>query len=160
MNARTDIQPKTSQKFGFTIIEVVLVLAIAALIFLMVFIALPALQRGQRDTARKNDATAVASALGTFRSNNNGRMPTIAGDVNDRLSFASFRTTYIDGLSQYGTSEDDVKPVSDKSSDSELTDSVMEVVIGKNCKDASSSRAAAVWVKLESGNGAVVCTDA
>ncbi len=38
---------------GFTIIEVVLVLAIAALIFLMVFIALPALQRNQRDTARK-----------------------------------------------------------------------------------------------------------
>ena len=31
---------------GFTIIEVMLVLAIAALIFLMVFVALPALQRG------------------------------------------------------------------------------------------------------------------
>ncbi|MCL2869540.1 prepilin-type N-terminal cleavage/methylation domain-containing protein, partial [Candidatus Saccharibacteria bacterium] len=36
---------KTRQ--GFTIIEVVLVLAIAGLIFLMVFIALPALQRSQ-----------------------------------------------------------------------------------------------------------------
>lgn len=32
-------------KKGFTIIEVVLVLAIAGLIFLMVFLALPALQR-------------------------------------------------------------------------------------------------------------------
>ena len=40
---------------GFTIIEVVLVLAIAGLIFLMVFLALPALQRSQRDTQRKND---------------------------------------------------------------------------------------------------------
>ena len=40
---------------GFTIIEVVLVLAIAALIFLMIFVALPALQRGQANTARKND---------------------------------------------------------------------------------------------------------
>lgn len=39
---------------GFTIIEVVLVLAIAGLIFLMVFIALPALQRGQRDTQRRH----------------------------------------------------------------------------------------------------------
>ena len=38
---------------GFTIIEVALVLAIAGLIFLMVFIALPALQRNQRDTQRK-----------------------------------------------------------------------------------------------------------
>ena len=44
---------------GFTIIEVVLVLAIAALIFLMIFIALPALQRSQRDTARKNDVSIV-----------------------------------------------------------------------------------------------------
>ena len=40
-------------KNGFTIIEVVLVLAIAGLIFLMVFIALPALQRSQRDTQKK-----------------------------------------------------------------------------------------------------------
>lgn len=38
---------------GFTIIEVVLVLAIAGLIFMMVFIALPALQRNQRDTKKK-----------------------------------------------------------------------------------------------------------
>lgn len=38
---------------GFTIIEVVLVLAIAGLIFLAVFLALPALQRNQRDTQRK-----------------------------------------------------------------------------------------------------------
>lgn len=42
-----------SSKKGFTIIEVVLVLAVAGLIFLMVFIALPALQRSQRDSQRK-----------------------------------------------------------------------------------------------------------
>ncbi|MBP6924997.1 type II secretion system protein [Candidatus Saccharibacteria bacterium] len=35
--------PNNQTKKGFTIIEVVLVLAIAGLIFLMVFIALPAL---------------------------------------------------------------------------------------------------------------------
>lgn len=48
---------------GFTIIEVVLVLAIAALIFLMVFIALPALQSSQRDTARKEDVSTVATPV-------------------------------------------------------------------------------------------------
>ena len=42
----------SKSKKGFTIIEVVLVLAIAGLIFLMVFIALPALQRTQRNTQR------------------------------------------------------------------------------------------------------------
>ncbi|MFZ1258036.1 MAG: prepilin-type N-terminal cleavage/methylation domain-containing protein [Candidatus Saccharimonas sp.] len=55
---------------GFTIIEVVLVLAIAALIFLMVFIALPALQRSQRDTARKNDVSVIASAVSSWQGNN------------------------------------------------------------------------------------------
>lgn len=55
---------------GFTIIEVVLVLAIAALIFLMVFIALPALQRSQRDTARKNDVSIVSSAVASWQGNN------------------------------------------------------------------------------------------
>ena len=50
-------------KKGFTIIEVVLVLAIAGLIFLMVFIALPQLQRAQRDTQRRNDLARVATAL-------------------------------------------------------------------------------------------------
>ena len=61
---------------GFTIIEVVLVLAIAGLIFLMVFVALPALQAGQRDTARKNDVGAVATAVSTFTANNRGTFPT------------------------------------------------------------------------------------
>ncbi|MDB5168247.1 MAG: hypothetical protein JWO55_505 [Candidatus Saccharibacteria bacterium] len=70
-----NVQQKNKQK-GFTIIEVVLVLAIAALIFLMVFIALPALQRSQRDTQRKNDVARVVTALQQFQSNNRNKMPT------------------------------------------------------------------------------------
>ncbi len=62
---------------GFTIIEVVLVLAIAGLIFLMVFIALPQLQRAQRDTQRRQDiSTKLQSAIENFKGNNNGRLPT------------------------------------------------------------------------------------
>ncbi|MBS7346412.1 MAG: type II secretion system protein, partial [Candidatus Sacchiramonaceae bacterium] len=63
------------KKQGFTIIEVVLVLAIAGLIFLMVFIALPALQRSQRDAQRKNDMTRVVAATAQMRANNRGRIP-------------------------------------------------------------------------------------
>lgn len=63
---------------GFTIIEVVLVLAIAGLIFLMVFVALPALQAGQRDGARKNDASTVLAAINTYVSGNRGAFPTTA----------------------------------------------------------------------------------
>ena len=64
------------QDEGFTIIEVVLVLAIAALIMLMVFIALPALQRNQRDTTRKNDISRLQSAVSNYKSRNRGALPT------------------------------------------------------------------------------------
>ena len=60
-------------KKGFTIIEVVLVLAIAGLIFLMVFLALPALQRSQRDAQRKQDIAMVVTALHNWKANNKGR---------------------------------------------------------------------------------------
>ncbi|MBQ3293980.1 type II secretion system protein [Candidatus Saccharibacteria bacterium] len=60
---------------GFTIIEVVLVLAIAGLIFLMVFIALPAMQRSQRDTQRRQDYSALSSAITSYITNNNGNLP-------------------------------------------------------------------------------------
>ena len=61
---------------GFTIIEVVLVLAIAGLIFMMVFVALPALQRSQRDTQRKNDLSRLNTAVASYQSNNRGALPT------------------------------------------------------------------------------------
>ena len=68
---------KLQQRKGFTIIEVVLVLAIAALIILMVFIAWPALQRTQRDQARKSDVALIGSTISTFKSNNRGQLPNI-----------------------------------------------------------------------------------
>lgn len=71
-----------NNKKGFTIIEVVLVLAIAGLIFLMVFLALPALQRSQRDTQRKNDASRLRAAVTDYSSNNRGALPwTAAGTI-------------------------------------------------------------------------------
>ena len=89
---------------GFTIIEVVLVLAIAGLIFLMVFIALPALQRNQRDTQRKNDLSRLQTALTSYTSNNRGSLPTNWTTfvsqyvtVNDATS-GTARDTFIDPL--------------------------------------------------------------
>ena len=69
-----------NNKKAFTIIEVVLVLAIAGLICLMVFIALPALQRGQRNTRRRQDMARILSAVTEYQTNNNGKSPsTYAG---------------------------------------------------------------------------------
>ena len=77
-NNNKNTKPKLSSNpthKAFTIIEVVLVLAIAGLIFLMVFIALPALQRNQRDTQRKNDMSRVLTAINSYQSNNKGNIP-------------------------------------------------------------------------------------
>lgn len=77
--------PQKNKQKGFTIIEVVLVLAIAALIFLMVFIALPALQRSQRDTQRKNDVARVQTAIQNYQSNNRNALPADAAAFNTIL---------------------------------------------------------------------------
>lgn len=63
---------KTKNEQGFTIIEVLIVLAIAALILVIVLIAIPNLQRNQRNTARKDEASRILTAANTYVSNNNG----------------------------------------------------------------------------------------
>lgn len=60
---------------GFTIIEVLIVLAIAGLIMLIVFLAVPALQRNARNTSRKSDAASLASAISEYINNNDGQLP-------------------------------------------------------------------------------------
>ena len=74
----------------------------------MVFIALPALQRSQRDTQRKNDLSRTLTAVQSYQSNNRGQLPTdwgrlvnsylkqcdgeniVAGDGSNRIAFAMF----------------------------------------------------------------------
>ncbi|MBQ3292849.1 type II secretion system protein [Candidatus Saccharibacteria bacterium] len=80
------IRNNIKSKKGFTIIEVVLVLAIAGLIFLMVFIAFPALQRGQRDTQRRDDMARFASQLAQYQANNYSKVPSGAAGWNDFIS--------------------------------------------------------------------------
>lgn len=70
---------KRGEKKGFTVIEVSLVLAIAGLIFLMVFIALPALRRTQRDSVRRDDMLVFLRKVKDFQTNNRGALP-VKGD--------------------------------------------------------------------------------
>lgn len=58
---------------GFTIIEVMIVLAIAGLILLIVFLAVPALQRNQRNTARRTEAGRLGAAANEWKANNSGQ---------------------------------------------------------------------------------------
>ena len=56
---------------GFTIIEVLIVLAIAGLIMVIVFLAVPALQRNQRNNARNADGARIAAAVNECLANRN-----------------------------------------------------------------------------------------
>lgn len=63
---------------GFTIIEVMLVLAIAGLIMLVVFIAVPSVQKSARDAGRKQTASAVLTQLNEYRTLHDNQYPTAA----------------------------------------------------------------------------------
>ncbi len=79
---------KIKKKEGFTIIEVVLVLAIAGLIFLMVFVALPALQSSQRDTQRREDMGRLVTAITNYKANNRNKLP--AATTNDTVLIQNY----------------------------------------------------------------------
>jgi type IV pilus assembly protein PilA len=139
---------------GFTIIEVVLVLAIAGLIFLMVFIALPALQRNQRDTARKTDVATVASAVTSYSGNNRGTFPTTATLASYVTEKSSNTTTVTVGAA--GTTS--VAPA----------DGTVLVIARTTCGTgtatnqtlvAGTARQFTVTTKLESGGGAYFCQE-
>ena len=66
-----------NKKFrGFTIIEVTLVLAVAGLIFLMVFVALPGLRASQRDAERRENVAIFLESVKKYQNNNRGALPT------------------------------------------------------------------------------------
>jgi prepilin-type N-terminal cleavage/methylation domain-containing protein len=57
---------------GFTLIEIVLVMAIAGLILVIVFLAVQGAQRSRRDNARKHDAARMLAAVESCAGNANG----------------------------------------------------------------------------------------
>jgi len=66
---------KSAKNQGFTIIEVLIVLAIAGLIMLIVFLAVPALNRNSRNTQRRNDVSTIMAAFAEKLNNNNSSQP-------------------------------------------------------------------------------------
>lgn len=151
---------KNSEK-GFTIIEVVLVLAIAGLIFLMVFIALPALQRNQRDTARKTDVSSIASAVTSYTSNNRGGAPANGTTTLPLGSNPTGLATYLKDVSENTTSVQ----IRDFNATAAPADGAIIVTKRSKCGTtpgalvAGTARQFTVTTKLEAGNGAVFCQD-
>lgn len=90
---------KKSKGEGFTIIEVMIVLVIAALILLIVFLAIPALQRNGRNTQRKNDVAQLLASVAEFSNNNNGNLPNTCSGTTpvtfDRTGGGTFTTSQV-----------------------------------------------------------------
>ncbi len=139
---------KIKQNKGFTIIEVVLVLAIAALIFLMVFVALPTLQQSQRDTERKNDAGIVSAAVTNYTSSY--RKPPTSGDA-DKLR------SLVKNLAQYKTDKIKIVDTATDPVDDDIVVSTKSKCNGPDV-EAGNERQLTVRVKLE--NGTMYCADA
>ena len=143
---------KVNKQHGFTIIEVALVLAIAGLIFLVVFLALPALQNSQKDIARRQDVGRVVSALQSYMADNNNQFP---GGGSWSCSKDSSFPSYVGNLSAINTNNICFESgVSNYQAWQDSTD----VYIDRTCAPSGSTAMptstgdAAVVVKLSSGN--------
>ena len=125
--------------------------------FLMVFIALPALQASQRDTARKSDVSIVSAAYNSALSNNRGGTA-VNQDVLRR---------FVNGVSE-NTSIDNIN-IADFSGQITVKDAQIIVVLGARCGTSNpdgkqdlisgTRRQYATFTRLEAGNHAAYCLD-
>ena len=153
----TKLQRRNSQ--GFTIIEVMIVLAIAALILLIVLLAVPALQRNSRNTAIKNDASAVVAAVGEFASNNDGSTPDTITQADSKVTLSKAGDTSSEAKVQTNTTVDTAAP-------DDTTAGHIWVAFGQKCNDdnshtlTASARSTAVMYNIETSSvPAPRCTD-
>jgi prepilin-type N-terminal cleavage/methylation domain-containing protein len=142
---------------GFTIIEVLIVLAIAGLIMLIVFLAVPALQRNARNTSRKSDASSLASALAEYINNNDGQLP--ASCTGAACAFISnWKPGYYTAANVTYTNNTSAGTMGDpKSLDNISIGSYLTCGTGATAEQATgtgaSSRSVAIVYDVETGGG-------
>lgn len=136
---------------GFTLIEIVLVLAIAGLIMVIVFLAVSGAQAARRDTARKNDANRVLAAAEAYAGNNNGDYPQTTAALSSYLTNMTdpTGTAYTQTYGTAATGYDAVAEVS-YSRAANCVGSVLTAVSGQNRKFA-------VAINIEQGTA--YCVD-
>lgn len=146
---------------GFTIIEVVLVLAIAGLIFLMVFIALPALQRGQKDAQREQDLARALTAVQDYQTNSRGNIPTDDAHwtnlLNNYLKAGGSDFTDPSGKEYVFTNHGDAVPTGIDATDGSRSSVRVYYTIGSVCSEGGEvttgqgNRKVALRIVLEGG---------
>lgn len=134
---------------GFTIIEILIVLAIAGLILLLVFLAVPALQRSSRNTVRKNDVQSVLGGISSFSAVNKGSLPRLVETLDDGLvhySMPSGREATMEVQAASVTTKNERVPTS-RTPVPELGE--LEVHIGYNCAGGVNQYMVAVVYSIE-----------
>ena len=150
-------KPKQQSK-GFTLIELVIVLAIAALVLAAILLAVGGAQRSQRDTTTKNSAGRLASALQNFASNNGGSFATLPRGT---ALAASYTTNILDGQGGGPTAPAAYPGIPTAGAGNEITYAGNSVCVSDNGPGgmkAGNTRNYAVVYYTENG-GANVCTD-
>lgn len=122
---------------GFTVIEVVIAIAIAGLIMVLVFLGAAQLSSGRRDNERKADAARVLNATRQWVNNNNGTMPT-SGDMGTIVS--SYIT--LPGASFYVPSTTNTWTVSFMPKNGGAVDGIIYVYAPAVCNNSNGSLAA------------------
>lgn len=138
---------------GFTIIEVMIVLVIAAVILLIVFLAVPALQRNSRNTQRKSDIAGLLAGANEAAGNAGGQYPTTISGVTDNVKLGFYKTANITMNSM---------PVAAVTNGT--TDQSVVVVTGAKCNGTDttpSTRQVAILFTVENGagSGTKICQD-
>jgi prepilin-type N-terminal cleavage/methylation domain-containing protein len=132
------------RKEGFTIIEVLIVLAIAGLILLVVFLAVPALQRNSRNTAMKNDVQNVVGGTTEFQNANSGTMPTsVAGT--GTVNYTGGAGTNATSIKVQGTTA--VTTVA--ATQTNVPNGEIHVWLGHRCDGTVNTRAIAAFYSIE-----------
>lgn len=109
-NGFTDKSPKGLWQHGFTIVETMIVLAVAGLILLVVLLAIPALERSSQNNQRRQDVQQILAAVSHYELNNGGNMPSSSAPLSSGdLSKLSYYTPLNGSNPQYSitTSDDD-----------------------------------------------------
>lgn len=139
---------------GFTIVETMIVLAIAGLILLIVLMAVPALQRSSTNTNIKSDASAIAAGISDFETNNGGALPnsfTLSGT--DLTITSSSVASVINSTAkiQAGDVIDNTKtPVVTATS---LSGTSIYIVTGQTCNEQTDGRSFAIYFPVLTSGG-------
>lgn len=67
--------PNKLNQSGFTIVETIIVLAVAGLMLLLIFYAIPSLQRNGRNNQRKQDVSTLLQAVSHYEVDNSANFP-------------------------------------------------------------------------------------